>query len=246
MMLTRMGSGMWLVLVWGAAPLLAQAPLKLDALGPAAALVAEAMDKGDEIGKSLASQQAYDETVHVLKPSASLLAVIGQALAEHPDDSPLKKSGPSIRSASMVIARAKTYAEAHAAWPKLEAALKGTPAEGDAVEFDWAKITKMHPIMEEMSGRGAKFRRLLRRPKDPQEDSRHLLAISVAAISTYADTHEVKNPADLPQWREWATELHTQMAKAAEAVRNKETDKARDFFNAGMDTCMKCHEKFNQ
>lgn len=224
--------------------LAAEAPLKLADIASPAALIAEATDRAEEIGKGLESEAIYNEQLKTLRPAASLVGVIGQALAEHPEESKLKAAGPSIRNAAIAVARAKTYADAVAAFPKLKSALQGEVDPAAAVEFDWAKLTKMHPIMEEMSGRGARFRRVLRRPKDPEADANMVAMIALAAVSTYADTHEVKNPADLPQWQAWSTELYTHMVQAAAAMRAKDVDKARDLFNLGMETCTKCHEKF--
>lgn len=232
------------LLVITAGNLLAEAPLKLSDIASPETLVAEAKEKGEEIAKSVATEATYNEELKSLRPSASLVALIGQALAEQSSDAEWQKVGPSLRDAAIAVARAKTYGDAVAGNTRLQAALKGEVDAGATAEFDWAKLTKMHPIMEEMSGRGAKFRRVLRRPKDPEVDSRHVAAIALAAVSTYADTHEVKDPADLPMWRELATELHSNMTQAALAVRSKETDKAREFFDAGMQTCTKCHEKF--
>lgn len=222
----------------------AEAPLKLDAVGTAASLIAEATEKVDELTKQLETAEAYKEAEGPVKQSASLVALIGQALAEHPEASTLKTSGPSIRDAAIKVARAGSYDDAKAAFPALQAALKGEVNPAAKAEFDWAKLTKMHPIMEEMNARATKFRRVLRRPKDPEADSRHVAAIALAAISSHADTHEVKDPADLPQWHAWATELYTHMTASAAAVRAKDIDKAKEHFNAGMETCTKCHDKF--
>lgn len=228
------------------APLFAGAPIKVETVGSGADLVREAGVKLTELEGYLASADAFMQNGDKLRPSASLLALIGQALAEHPDDTKLKAAGPDIRDAAMKIARAKTYEEAQAAWPSLKSALDGK-ASGQAVkEFDWAKLSKMHPAMEEMNARAAKFRRVLRRPKDPAEDSSHVMAIALAGIATHADTHEVKDKADLPEWYRLATALHENMAASAAAVRAKDTAAAQMKFNAGMETCQQCHDKFQQ
>jgi len=218
--------------------------LKLESVGSPAALIAEATEKADEISQALATPEAFKEGAPGVKQSASLVAVLGQALAEHPEDSALKQAGPSIRDAAIALARAASYEDAQTAWPKLAAALKGEVSADAAKEFNWAKLSRMHPMMEEMNARAAKFRRVLRRPKDPDADSRHVMAIALGAITTHADTHEVKDPNDLPQWHAWAEELYDHMAKSATAVRAKDTEAAKTHFNAGMETCQKCHDKF--
>ncbi|MDZ4684859.1 MAG: hypothetical protein SH850_07175 [Planctomycetaceae bacterium] len=226
--------------------LFAGAPIKVETVGTGADLVREAGVKAVEVEGFLASAESFKENGDKLRPSASLLALIGQALAEHPDDTKLKATGPDIRDAAMKIARATTFEEAQAAWPMLKSALDGKATGQAAKEFDWAKLSKMHPAMEEMNGRAAKFRRVLRRPKDPAEDSSHVMAIALAAIATHADTHEVKDKADLPEWYRLATALHENMAASAAAVRAKDTATAGMKFTAGMDTCQQCHDKFQK
>jgi hypothetical protein len=237
---------LFVVLVLSASALLAGAPIKVETVGTGADLVREAGVKATEIEGYLASADAFKEHGDKLRPSASLLALIGQALVEHPDDTKLKAAGPDIRDAAMKIARAKTFEEAQAAWPSLKSALDGKASGQAAKEFDWAKISRMHPAMEEMNGRAAKFRRVLRRPKDPAEDSSHVMAIALAAIAAYADTHEVKDKADLPEWYRMATALHENMAASAAAVRAKDTAAAQAKFTAGMETCQQCHDKFQK
>lgn len=233
--------GMWLM---GTA-LSAAPPIPLDKVAPAEDLEAEAKALGPQLATWLASAEAYQENTDKLRQTASLLAVMGQALAEHPQASALKTTGPSIRQAAMTIARSKSYDEAKAAWPQLQQALAGEAAGEIPVEYDWAKLTRMHPAMEEMNQRASQLRRLLRRPKDPAADSRHATAIALLAVTAYADTHEVKNPADTPRWHEFAEALQKHMSASAAAIKAKQTAEANREFLAGMETCNKCHEVFH-
>lgn len=219
-------------------------PLDLTKVGTPAALTAEAQDLLGEIEKGLESSDGYKMSEAGVKQAASLLAVVGQALAEHPEDSELKKAGPSIRQAAIKVARAKTYEEAQAGLKDLKPSVQGTVSPDVPVEFDWAKLSRMHPLMEQMNGRAAKFRRAARRPKDPEVDSRHVMAIALAAVATHADTHEVKKQEDLPAWHGFANELFTHMTEATAAVKAKDMEAAQKSFSAGMQTCQKCHDQF--
>jgi hypothetical protein len=222
------------------------APLPLAEVTPAEDLCAEVADQVKELGSKLESEDAFKEAADKVKQSASLLAVVGQALAEHPDASPLKEAGPTLRDAARQLAAAKDYAEAQAAWPKVVAASEGKADAAAPVEFDWAKLSKMHPAMEEMNTRATVLRRLLRRPKNPSVDSRHAAMIALLAVATHADTHEVKNSADLPDWHAWAVELQQQMSLAATKIKEKDTAAANTAFQSGMETCSKCHDKFQE
>jgi len=224
----------------------AGAPLPLDKVASADDLVAEALAKGAEIEGYLASAEAYQQNADKLRPSASLLAVVGQALSEHPQDSKLKAAGPSLREGAMALARSRSFEEAKAAWPTVQAALGGNATGQPPVEFDWAKLTKMHPSMEEMNSRASQLRRVLRRPKDPAVDSRHATAIALLAVATHADVHEVKNPADTPKWHAWSVALQERMSASAKAIQAKDTATANKEFIAGMDTCTQCHDAFKK
>uniref|UniRef100_A0A7C4QSI7 Cytochrome c n=1 Tax=Schlesneria paludicola TaxID=360056 RepID=A0A7C4QSI7_9PLAN len=223
----------------------AAAPLPLDKVAPADDLAAEAVAKGQELLGWVESADAYQEHADKVRQTASLLAVLGQALAEHPQGSALKAAGPSLRQAAIAIARSKTHDEAKAAVPHLRAALGGQATGDLPVDYDWAKLASMHPAMEEMNQRASQLRRLLRRPKDPQADSRHATAIALLAVAAYADTHEVKNPADTPRWQEMAAALQKHMSASAQAIKARQTAEANREFLAGMETCNKCHEVFN-
>jgi len=221
-------------------------PLPLEKVCTADDLVAEVSAKLAELQPWLESADAYKENGDKLRNSLSLMAILGQALAEHPQDSKMKSAGPAIRDAAMSLARAKSLDEAQAAWKSLESAAKGQPAGEHAVEYDWAKLARMHPAMEEMNARAAQLRRVLRRPKDPAADSRHALSIALLAVATYADTHEVKNPADTPKWREYAAALQEHMSASGRALQAKDTMQANKEFLAGMETCTQCHDAFKK
>lgn len=230
----------------GTAFAIAELPVKLDEFAPVDDLVAEAQDRiKDLTGDLLKSEESYKEHGDKVRQAASMLAVVSQAIAEHPAASDLKAAAPNLRDAAIVIARSKSFEDATKGATQLQAAAKGE-AKGAPVEFNWAKLTRMHPSMEEMNARATQMRRLLRRPKDPAADSRHCLAIAALALATHADTHEVKNPGDLPKWHAFSQELADHMAAAARATKAKDKDAAAKHFAAGMETCNRCHEVFQE
>jgi hypothetical protein len=228
----------------GTAAAVAELPVKLDEFAPVEDLVAEANDRiADLTGDLLKTEESYKEHGDKIRQAASMLAVTAQAIAEHPSASELKAAAPNLRDAAIVIARSKTITDAGKGVEQLQAAVKGE-AKGAPVEYDWAKLTRMHPSMEEMNARATLMRRLLRRPKDPAADSRNCLAIATLALATHADTHEVKNPGDIPKWNAFPKDLADHMASAARAVKAKDKDAAAKHFAAGMETCNRCHEVF--
>lgn len=222
----------------------AEAPIKVADVAPVEDLTAELQDRAKEVQEILATEEGFQTESKKLKQAASVLAVVAQGVVEHGGQNEFAKTAPTIRDAAVKIARGKTYEEAEAGAKTLKAALEGTAVEGAAVDYDWAKLTRMHPSMEEMNGRSAVLRRALRRSKDPELESRHASVLALLGVATYADTHEVKDEADKPQWQAWSKTYQEEMTKTAAAIRDKKSEEAMTHFTAANKTCTECHQKF--
>ncbi len=68
--------------------------------------------------------------------------------------------------------------------------------------------------------------------------------LTVLALAMEADTHEVKDKKDLPQWNEWSRQYSTSMAQLAATMRDGKADAAKEIFNASGKVCNDCHAKF--
>lgn len=224
---------------------MAESPIPISSVAPISDLNAEAEALIAGLGKSLESEETYKKDAKVWKQGSSLLAVVSQAIVEHGEASPLKAAAPSLRAGAMQIARSKTLAEAQAGHKVITAAVAGELSADAKPEFDWAKLTKMHPSMEEMNTRAAAVRRSLKRLRKPEEEARDATALALLAVATYADTHEVKNEADKPFWQDLAGNFQKEMTATATAMRSKDAEKAKAVFAEGMKRCEACHEKFH-
>lgn len=223
----------------------AESPIPIANVAPVSDLNAEAEALIATVGKTLESEEAYKKDAKVWKQGASLLAVVSQAIVEHPEASSLKSAAPSIRQGAIQVARSKTLAEAQAGHKMISEAVAGRLAADAKPEADWGKLTKMHPSMEEMNSRAAAVRRSLKRLRKPEEEARDATALALLAVATYADTHEVKNAADKPFWQELAGNFQKEMTETATAMRSKDLEKAKTVFAEGMKRCEACHEKFH-
>lgn len=218
-------------------------PLPLEKVASAEELVAEAEALGADIRDCLATQDSYDEFGSKLKSSGSLLMLVGQALAEHPQPSKLKASGADLRDAAIELNRALGYAAAKAALPAINAALEGKSSGKTVVDIEWSKLMRYRPAMDQMNQQLPALRRVMRRPKDPVADSRQMFAMALLALPMHADP-KVKNPADIPEWQAFTTSMQTHLADATAKLKAKENAAANDAFVAGMANCNKCHERF--
>ncbi len=231
----------FLVVAWS---VIAAPPVKLtnDVASPAD-LTAEVGSLLAAADQGLASVESYNDRRDQLKRQAIQIAILAQALAEHEIDSPLKKSAPGLRNAALALARAASFDEAAPALARLKEAAEGKLSGTPAVEADWGKLARAGFLMPAMKERSESIRRALRRPKDPDMESRHAMAIALMILAVHGDTQAVKNPADKPAWQECCVELQGHMSRAAAAIKAR-NDSAVDHFRLGMEACDKCHQKF--
>jgi hypothetical protein len=171
-----------------------------------------------------------------------VLAVMGQALAEHPQHADAKFSGAALRDAALKYQQDTAYADAQAALAAVKAA-RGGEGTGESV-FAWNKLIRMHPMMEEINARNAKLIPIMKRPRGRPEEARHAVTIALLSLPMYADTHEVKKEADIPAYQALAAEYRKAMIGVAEAVRQKDGRTARERFDQANSACDRCHEKF--
>jgi hypothetical protein len=175
-----------------------------------------------------------------------LLSVLGQAIAEHPQKADAPFSGPALRDAAMqyYAGQGLTYEQAQGALAAVQEARQGGGATDAAPDYEWNKLVRMHPMMEEINARNAKLVSVFRRPRGRPEEAGHATTIALLSLAMYADTHEVKNEADIPQWQTWSAEYRDKMVAVAAAVQEKDGTTAREHFDAANEICDACHEKF--
>ncbi|MFO1094929.1 MAG: hypothetical protein U0992_16730 [Planctomycetaceae bacterium] len=172
-----------------------------------------------------------------------VLSVLGQSLAEHPEQATAGFNGAALRDAALKYSgRKATYSEAQAALEAVNAAREGE-GEGTA-DFAWNKLIRMHPMMEEINARNAKLVPILKKPRGKPEETRHATTIALLSLAMEIDTHEVKHEADIPTYKALAVEFRTKMLGVASAVREKDAKTARELFDQANAACDNCHEKF--
>lgn len=233
------------VLVVGLLPLWARAPAPIDSIAPIDDLLLEVNGKIKQLDELLASADTFGEQNDgEVWQAFSVLSVIGQAIAEHPQQDAAKFSGPALREAAKKYTKETPYEEAKAILAAVKEAQSGGGAKDAPVEHDWNKLTRMHPMMEEINGRNAKLLAAIRRPRGRPEETAHATTIAILSLAMYADTHEVKDPASVPEWEQLATEYRQQILDARAALKAKDATKARMHFDAATKACDVCHEKF--
>lgn len=223
---------------------LAAPPRKIADLVSADDLAVEITAKLDELGPLLETEAAFAENKKRVKQAASMLIVAAQAVAEHDDDSPLKASAPDLREAGIKIALAEAHADAAAGLTAAHEAQQGKSAKTSPVEYDWGKLVKQRPIMEDNEAKMQQLQRTLRRPKDPAAESRLAALLAVSSLPAIVDTHEVKDKSQLPEWDRLAKLMVDQLSEISTALKEKDAMKAQTIFKAARMTCVECHRQF--
>jgi hypothetical protein len=230
-----------MVASFAAAPVKVSDALNIENLAGEAKGTAGDLKEPTATAESLASARE-DKSLDRL---AGTLACLAQAITEHEKGKATGINGPALRDAALAMRKAKTVEAAQAALAGINSALEGKQSAAEAVaEHPWNKLINMHRMMEEFENRNAKLSRSLARPRRLAQDSKHADVLATIGLAMIADTHEVKNPADLPKWDEWSRGYVAAIVKVGEAMRAGNADEAAAHLKAASQQCEDCHKKF--
>lgn len=226
-------------------PAWGEAPQKVVEIAAVDDLVAEINAKVELLGQQVANAEAFAKTLEKkeVNQAAGVVACMAQAIVEHPDKAKAKFHAADLRDAAVMLRAAKTFEDASKLFAAVKDAHAGKSAGTAKPEAEWNKLTGLGRMMEEVNGRSATIRRGLRRLQKPDEIARDCTTLAILALAMEVDTHEVKDPAQLPLWKELSVKYRSEMIAMAKAVRAKDTAKATEHFTAANEACNKCHEQ---
>ena len=236
------------------APVEAAAPAKISTVAEAADIVAEARHQLAILEELAKNQAAFEQALKVngIAQAGGVLACLAQALVEHDKIGDVKVAAADLRDAALAVRNEKNLNAVKGGIAKIEAALNGKA--GDAKkEYSWTKLVNMHRMMEEANSRYSKLRRTVtnmrRRPErkfDVEEATGHAVALAVLGLPMYADTHEVKDKKDIPEWQEYSMIYRNSTAELVKAIKAKNGNKAYEAWKTAGESCSKCHEVFRE
>ena len=232
-------SALCLLPAWG------EAPQKVVEIASVDDLVAEINAKVELLGQQVGTAEAFAMTIEKkeVNQAAGVVACMAQAIVEHPDKAKAKFHAADLRDTAIALRAAKTFEDATKLFAAVKDAHAGKSAGSAKPDAPWNKLTGLGRMMEEVNSRSATIRRGLRRLQKPDETARDCTTLAILALAMEADTHEVKDPAQLPLWKELSVKYRSEMIAMAKAVRAKDTAKATEHFTAANEACNKCHEK---
>lgn len=219
-------------------------PFKLADVASAKDIAAEAADQKATLAELLEDEQSFTAEKKPIAQAAGVLAVLGQALAEHPDASSVKIHGADLREAARKVIQSKSHKDAVAGLAGIDEALAGKSSGTAEKEYAWNKLINLHRMMEEFNDRNSKLRRVIRRPNDAEADSRHATTLALLAIAMHADTHEVKKESEIPKWQGWSLDFQQNMTHLATALKKQDADMAKMYYTQSLNSCKECHAAF--
>ncbi len=223
----------------------AGAPADVSKAVGAEELAAAAKTKAEDLGKALTNVASFERATEAkaIARDAGVIACLAQALVEHKDGEASGINATGLRDAAIVLSKTKKLDDAKAALTNVTEALAGKGAKGEK-DHPWNKLVNMHRMMEELELQGVKLRRVLKKPRRLETYSENAAVLVVLGLAMEADTHEVKDPAKLPQWTTWSKEYHQAMSGLNTAIKAGDGDKAKSIFDASGKSCEACHEVF--
>lgn len=220
----------------------ANAAEKLSTVAPVADLVAEAEAKIKELDDLVGDGDKYTKAKKKGIPQAAgTLAALAQAIAEHDEDSKLKASAADVRDAAIALAKAGSQDDAKKSLAAAKEAAGGK-AGGAKVEHAWDKLIDMDSLMSEVSARNGKLRKAFRKvPDDREPIARDASVLAVLSLAIEADTHDVKDKADIEKWKKYSKDLQVSMTKISAALKAKDDAAGKDLFLKSAASCNACH-----
>lgn len=207
-------------------------------------LTAEVSATVMEIEKGLELPKSFQATSAKLRRLAAQLAIFSQALAEHDEDSKFKVIAPRLRDASLPFSQAKSYESALKNLTELKQAIEGSGSTSVAVEYDWSKLASLRTLMDSLEERADQVRKALRRPRDPESESRHAAMMAVLALAVDAHADRSHHTDQKSAWRKTSRDVQRSMTKTALAMRSRDGTSALESFTAAHNACSSCHETF--
>ena len=231
-----------LTVLAGACLVPAYAADKLSTVTPVADLVTEAETKIKDLEELLKDNDTYTKAKKKGIPQgAGTLAVLAQAIAQHDEDSAMKKSAADLRDAAISIAKSGSLDDAQKGLAAVKAAAGGKSG-GAKAEHAWDKLIDMDSLMGEVSGRSGKLRKAFRKaPEDHAAAARDASVLAVLSLVIEADTHVVKDKADLEKWKKYSTDMQKSMTEIAVALKAKDDAKGKALFVESSKSCNLCH-----
>lgn len=226
-------------------------PPKASTYAPAEDLCAQVDFYVKRTEGTLADPNDFDDAAKTrLKKDANTLVALALTIGLHDEDSPIKPAAASLMKASQELAKATDYEAAKSAFDRVKKAAAGEPSPGASNDdLKWEKVASLGQLMKQVPTINSALKRGLTPARfESQKAQSAAAAATLAAIaqSVMADTHEVKNPADLDKWFECCGEMRSAAGDANAAIRKGDKAATTAAMARLAKSCESCHAVFRK
>lgn len=257
--LCALGACLQLVLLSAASQKIATAadaasPPAVSTFAPIGALGEELTFTLDSIDKTLGEAEYGEDQQKDVRAAAHAVVAMAQAIGLSDEDSAWKASALEIMMAAKELAKKSEKAEdaknALAALKTLVEASKAdnvseTPKSGDAPV--WKKEAGLGAIMRHAANLQGRVERSFKR-FDKQGKKALGAGVSLAVIANAAsfDTHEVKDPAQIGEWVQFAAAMREAAVNVQKASQGSDAEAAQQAVKMLEKSCADCHNVFHK
>lgn len=216
----------------------------VSAIVPAEELAAAVEAYLEQLAEDLDTEQDFATNGDRARQSAHALTALVLVLANHDTDHPWKAKAARMLEPAKTLARAKEYGPAREAMTALEKEAASDAAAASLPPL--ARAASLGATMEEIALVNTRVRRNIRRfDRRADENRRDAVILAALAHAAVYDTHEVKDPAQLPQWYQWMGQLRDAAAKLRACIVGNDEPGAQAALTAINKACDDCHEVFH-
>ncbi|MBD3673573.1 MAG: cytochrome c [Planctomycetaceae bacterium] len=173
------------------------------------------------------------------------IEALAQAL-EQAKNAPAEVHALAIRSAGHQIATAETFQQAEDGLKNVIANLSAQQKTGNFQELTWGEVGDLPNQMEEINYLYQGLRRTVRRSRDPEADALDAMTVAILAFPTEANENYAFDDAEIAEWKKYSRQMHDDFLAIAKAMREEDTDKARELYKNAPRSCAACHDKFRE
>lgn len=239
-------------IAWAAEPA-PPAPPPVSKYAPAADLAGLAQDYAGSFSEPTSDADKYNEAAQAkVKKDAHTLAVVALALHLSDEDHPLKPASPALVAAARELAAAADVEAARSAAGKIDRLVGGAASDegSDAPTLaDWQKVASMGALMKQVTFVQNRLKRGLQPNRFQQlsgETAKYAALLAVIGQAVTVDTHEVKNPADLPDWYRYCGDMRDAAGEVNAAIHAQDLDAVNAAMVRLEKSCNGCHQVFRK
>lgn len=218
---------------------------KVSSFAPAEDLAGQADWYIKDLGKAVASEEDYKDSVEKIAKESNTLMIIVLALALHDQPNQYQASAGAVLKAARQVAAAKDFASAQKAIAALQVAAESKD-KGDGA-LQWEKVAALPELMQQVPVINAKLKLNIKptKFKKKAKDTAGYTAVMAAiAQGSLSDTSATKNDEQVKQWQKFCALMRDEAGAVNAAIHQGDEPAAAAAMKKLAQTCDDCHAVF--